>query len=233
MAITQLSAIVADIRGSVGGNTFSRNRGGAFVRKRVVPINPNTTRQGEARQRVSSLSQRWSATLTAAQRSAWIAYAEATTWTNRLGAEIGISGLSAYVRTNSLRLLAGLSPRDDGPALDGHAAAPEVDVAAYHDADEVAITEFTSGFDPDVSDSVLFVFQGLPLGLGRYHLPNQFRYVGCAEGDDTTPPTAPITFDAAFAIAEDRRVTIATVHQDAAGRISNRVYDQAVSQETP
>lgn len=39
----------ADIRGSIGGTTFSRSRAGAIARNRTIPINPNTERQNEVR----------------------------------------------------------------------------------------------------------------------------------------------------------------------------------------
>ncbi|MBA7658243.1 hypothetical protein ES703_66192 [subsurface metagenome] len=41
MAIIQ--PILGSLRGSIGDNTFSHNRGGDYVRRRVSPTNPNST----------------------------------------------------------------------------------------------------------------------------------------------------------------------------------------------
>ena len=38
----RFGALVADARGSVGGAVISRNAGGAYMRTRTTPTNPNT-----------------------------------------------------------------------------------------------------------------------------------------------------------------------------------------------
>jgi len=45
MAIIKFSAIVSDARGKIGGNVFSRNKGGSYIRSYVKPINPSTPKQ--------------------------------------------------------------------------------------------------------------------------------------------------------------------------------------------
>ena len=49
MAKIKTSALVADIKGTVGGNVFASNKGGNYVRRYKKPINTNTIAQQEVR----------------------------------------------------------------------------------------------------------------------------------------------------------------------------------------
>lgn len=70
MALIKTSALVSAINGTVGGNVFSRNRGGNYVRKWAKGIASNTPGQQAARQNLSSISQFYR-TLTQSERSDW------------------------------------------------------------------------------------------------------------------------------------------------------------------
>ena len=63
-------ALVVDGRRKIGGQVASKNRGGAYMRNKVTPVNPQTAAQTAIRNRLAGLSQAWRA-LTAAQRAAW------------------------------------------------------------------------------------------------------------------------------------------------------------------
>jgi hypothetical protein len=65
-----ISSLVGDLRGSIGGNTYSRNRYGAYIRQRVKPVNPNTVAQSIARSIFSSISAGWRL-LTQERRDYW------------------------------------------------------------------------------------------------------------------------------------------------------------------
>lgn len=51
-----LSSLIGDLRGSIGGQTYSRNKAGAFIRQRVKPVNPQTVIQQQARFRFGNMS---------------------------------------------------------------------------------------------------------------------------------------------------------------------------------
>lgn len=87
---------VADGRGSIGGVTFSRNRYGSYARKRVVPVNPNTSEQVRARSTFQAAVTAWRQ-LTDAQRAAWANYAAQTPVQDKLGATIYLTGLQAFM----------------------------------------------------------------------------------------------------------------------------------------
>lgn len=91
-------AIAAEIRGSINGTTFSRNKSGAYMRNRTVPVNPNSSRQLYIREAMSQAAFAWSTVLTEGQRNAWRLYASTTPVTNRLGDSINLSGFNMYCR---------------------------------------------------------------------------------------------------------------------------------------
>lgn len=124
MAIIKAGPIIGDIRGSIGGQTFSRNRFGAYSRQRVIPVNPATTRQENVRAAMSQLQERFRNTLTQAQKDGWKAYASETPLLNKLGDQILPTAINMFLRANVINLLAGNSAIDDAPSTPGIAAIP-------------------------------------------------------------------------------------------------------------
>jgi len=106
MAKVQLGGGVAAISGKSGGTVFARNKGGAYMRNFVVPTNPSTVYQEEARDRLAQYSNEWR-TLTDAQREAWNAWAAEHPVIDRLGASKNLTGAQAYTKINTNRDLAG------------------------------------------------------------------------------------------------------------------------------
>lgn len=121
MAILTPGAMIGAISGSIGGTTFSHNKGGPYIRTRAIPTNPNTARQQAVRTILASLAAAWSNVLTAAQRATWDAFAEANTITNALGQSVKITGLGWYLRCGARLMDAGgtvptAAPTAPGPA---------------------------------------------------------------------------------------------------------------------
>lgn len=118
MALFQ--AILGEIRGSIGNDTWSRNPSGAYIRQRTTPVNPNTPGQNDAKAALTGATGNWRF-LTQAQRNEWNLYADNTFTKNKLGETIKISGLAWYTAINTFRLRAGLGTQDDGPTDFGRA----------------------------------------------------------------------------------------------------------------
>ena len=112
MALITFGAAVSNISGSVGGTTFARNRGGAYMRSRTVPLNPKSPSQFDVRLQFGALAQAWSADLDEAQRSSWDSYAIGTPIVNKLGQERLLSGINWFVGNNALNQAVG-APRID------------------------------------------------------------------------------------------------------------------------
>lgn len=107
MATIKTGAVVAEIRGSLGGNVFSRNKGGAYVRQRVKPINPNSPRQAAVRGTFGTLQSAWRA-LTQAEQNTWVAAAENYLTTNKVGDTVKYTPLQLFTRCNMTLLEAGI-----------------------------------------------------------------------------------------------------------------------------
>lgn len=115
MAILTPGTMIGAISGSIGGQTFSHNKGGPYVRKRSIPTNPNSERQQAVRTILGILAAAWTNTLTNAQRATWNVYAEANTITNALGQAIKVTGLAWYLRCGARLLDAGGTAPTDAP----------------------------------------------------------------------------------------------------------------------
>ena len=70
MAKIKFGMMMTDARGKLGGQVFSKNRAGSYVRTKVTPVNPQTTAQMASRQLLGSLSAGWNA-LSASAIAAW------------------------------------------------------------------------------------------------------------------------------------------------------------------
>ncbi len=115
MAIIAVGPVVSDIRGSINGVTFGRNRAGLFARQRVVPVDPNTPAQVFARAIMAAASIAWRNTLTPAQRTAWNLLGLTTVFKNALGQDFNPSGIMLYVRSVALAFRAGQIAVSDPP----------------------------------------------------------------------------------------------------------------------
>lgn len=101
MAIVKLGTMVVGIRGTIGGNTFSANKAGPFVKSWSKGANPATTDQSDARNTLVTFASDWR-DLTQAERDGWDTYAAlaAQDLTNSLGETYSISGFNWYIRIN-------------------------------------------------------------------------------------------------------------------------------------
>lgn len=100
MAIISPGPLAAATSGSIGGTVFSHNKGGAYVRNRSIPTNPDTASQQNVRAILSAQSQSWS-DRTAAERAAWEQWASQNPITNALGDSILMSGHQSYIKLRS------------------------------------------------------------------------------------------------------------------------------------
>lgn len=70
MAKIKFGMMMTDARGKLGGQVFSKNRAGAYIRTKVTPSNPQTHAQSQVRSNLGTLSASWN-TLTALQIAGW------------------------------------------------------------------------------------------------------------------------------------------------------------------
>lgn len=103
MAKIKFGMMMTDARGKLGGQVFSKNRSGAYVRTKVTPVNPRTTDQQANRSLLGSLSANWSA-LTEAQRNAWNGAVASWQKTNVFGDLIKPTGKNLFTGLNKVLL---------------------------------------------------------------------------------------------------------------------------------
>lgn len=224
MANILLGGGITDARGSIGGTTFSRNKGGNYIRNRTKPVNPRSPLQNARRATIAYLTRFWSNTLTEDQRTDWRAYAKGTTWTNKLAQVVEINGLAAFVRLNALRRMVGAIIWPDAPTAMGHAGGVEFTFAAESDTRKIQIDEPTGSFDPTRANSFLAVSMGLPCEPGRIAIPKGFRYIGLIVGKAAPPPDFPFELPAAYTMREGQFITCSCMFQDEWFRVAGPFF---------
>lgn len=115
MAKIRLGGIAQDIRGSQNGLTFSRNKGGAYVRQRVAPTNVASPARTRQRNIFAAAAKGWSGTINDTQRAAWTSFALVNPVTDIFGASVILSGMAMYVRLNSVLATVGAAAITDPP----------------------------------------------------------------------------------------------------------------------
>lgn len=221
MALVKFGGGVVGMAGSIAGTTFSRNRYGSYARARTVPVNPNTALQVTVRAALAFLTERWNATVTAAQRTAWNLYGANVVMTNRLGESINLSGFNHYIRSNMIRKQTSQAIIDPGPTV---FEIPESDPTASIVASEAAQTfdwTFDNTLPWSIEDGGLqFLFQGSPQNPQRNFFGGPWRVAGVTVGADPGPVASPHVRPAVFPIAELQRLWVYARISRADGRLS-------------
>jgi hypothetical protein len=215
------SSMVTQASGSVGGLTYSHNRGGMYIRSRATPTNPGSAFQAAVRAFVATLTSAWNDTLTAAQRAAWDTYAENVPMTDSLGEPRNIGGLGHYVRSNVPRLQAGLDRVDDGPTTYnlGEFTAPSFGTISA--AGGTAAVNFDTGDDwVDEDDAGMLILLSRGQNPGVNYFKGPYRFTDSIDGDSGTPPTSPASLTAPFALAVGQKLFGQARVSRADGRLS-------------
>jgi len=100
MAKIKFGMMMTDARGKLGGQVFSKNRSGSYVRTKVTPINPQKPAQTAVRATFGAIAQAWSG-LDQAQRDAWDGAVSNWQKTDIFGDVVNPTGKSLYQRLNT------------------------------------------------------------------------------------------------------------------------------------
>lgn len=176
MALIKLGALTQDVRGSLNGSVFSRNRGGAYVRTKVSPVQPITDSNGLSRQIFGAISQRWSATLTPAQRAGFDAFAATHTFINVFGDAIVLTGIAIYQAINRRTQEVGEAYIDDAPSDFNVDAIGTLAVGATAVGGAMTVFTITVGRVLLYNEG-LYVFMTPPILGARTPQKNMFRLV--------------------------------------------------------
>lgn len=97
--LIKFGSIVVDGRGKLGGQVYSKNRGGSYVRNNAIPVNPQTPFQQASRAILTQLSQQWS-TLSQERIRAWNAATDKFKRNNIFGDAKKLSGKNLFTSLN-------------------------------------------------------------------------------------------------------------------------------------
>lgn len=174
MAKVMYGAGTIDQRNKIAGWVYSKNRYGGYIRKKVSPVNPQTTHQMKQRQMLGNLSSGWRG-LTEAQRQSWIDAAASFPYIDVFGQQIILAGNALYIALNKNLLNAGSSTIDTAPTPQGIATINSLSVAAVAGTPSVILT-----IDPSTlpADTAMFVYATPPTGAGINFVKNKFRLLG-------------------------------------------------------
>jgi hypothetical protein len=183
MAKVKFTAIVADMRNKLNGSVFARNRGGAYVRTKVTPLNPQSVRQVAARNLLTSLAQGFRA-LTQEQITAWNEATSQWQTTDIFSDLVSPTGLALYVRLNANISNGGGTIITTPPAPTGAAALTDLSLNA-----EVTGDVFDVTFDPASvpADHSLYLESTAMLSPGINNANSRFRFI-TVEGAATASP---------------------------------------------
>lgn len=171
--------MMTDGRGKLGGQVASKNRGGAYVRTKVTPSNPQTSFQSQVRQRLASLSKEWSA-LTESQRAAWNESANSGQWnkTDIFGDARRPTGKNLFTGINvvSLETTNTLLTFPPAKANFGQFSVIQANAIIGADVDiDVNVAEVP------ITGTRWQVEATVPVSPGRYYLKNLFRFITSAD----------------------------------------------------
>lgn len=212
---------ILDARGSIGGNTFSRNHYGAYMRARVTPVNPQTARQTLVRDCVAFCASYWSNTLTSVQRAAWELYGSSVAMTDSLGATIYLTGYNQFMRSNVIYKMVGGTPIAAGPTVFEIPAHDPTLAVTCSEAGQQLSFSFDVTMDWAVeTGGIMYLFQGKPQNAQRNYFGGPWRHVGNIGGIDPGGPASPAPYAVDFAVAEGQRQWVYGRIGRADGRLS-------------
>lgn len=187
MALVKFGAGITEIRGSIGGVTFSRSYSGPVMKEKPIPPRRRRGTQPKNRSIIGFLSRQWGG-LTGAQRDEWKTWALNHPEPDRFGGTFIMSGSNAYSKLNfqAVRLF-GMGNLQNSPPSDPPAANLYSLVVASGSVNPGDITLDWTAAGTGSADDVVEVQRAGPFqseGLVEVH--NQFRHIASPAGNLTT-----------------------------------------------
>lgn len=223
------SATFTQISGSIGGMTFTRNRGGMIARARAIPVNPSTPAQNIIRASMALFAARFSSVLTQVQRDAWDVYSENTPLTGPTGDPRNVGGMGMYIRTNVPRAQMVLPGVDDAPIIFNVGSFTPVNAPTATAVSDLIGFTFTNTDEwANEDDAAMAVYGARPHNPGVNYFTGPYQFAGTILGDAITPPTSPASITNPFVINVGQRLHWRVVVSRADGRLSATQLQTAI-----
>ena len=194
MAKLKFGMVVTGASGKLGGHVFARNRGGAYARSKVTPVNPQTVYQQGARTTLSNFSQAWRG-LTQAERDAWNAAVTDYARTDIFGDLRNPTGKNLYTLLNINLDLIGISPISSPlqPTAIGSYSITGVSIA-------VGTSQFDVSFVGSHNNQRVLIEATDPLSAGVSFFKNRFRVISDIAGNAGSPADFWADYTARFGV---------------------------------
>lgn len=231
MAIYTPGPTVAAVSGSIGGTVYSRNRGGAYLRNRAIPTNPDTSFQQIQRSILATNSQDF-ADLTDVQREAWRQWAIQNPITNALGNSITMSGHQAFVKLNSRLDTIGETTIVAPPIVNAPPGLESMILSADIGTGTFDLT-FTAS--PLGAGQELFIFAAVTNSAAIRYVRNLLKFVGVSAAAQASPFDIQTLVEArlgTMVAGQTLHVNVAVI-DTATGLRSGFLRDQSVVIDTP
>jgi hypothetical protein len=179
MAKIKFGMMMTDASGKLGGQVFSKNRGGSYVRTKGIPTNPQTTAQMNIRGIFASLSSAWSA-LTEDQRKTFNNFVGDYGKTDVFGDIRNPSGKNLFQQLNQNLSVTGQTLINNCVAPSAVPFANISDVIIGISGQEIEVN--TLGV---TTDSKILVFATPSMTQGTTFVKNKLRSIGSFTGGDS------------------------------------------------
>jgi len=173
MAIFTPGAVIGQISGSIGGSTYSHNKGGPYIRNKAIPTTSTSEYALAIKSALSQVSQSWQGE-DAATRIAWKEWAKTNPIVNALGQSRVLPGHVAYIKLNATLLACGLDPLVLPPILPAPLPLTSLTVSADIGPGTFDISWTAT---PLAATDLLMVWAALVDSPGINHVENLYKLV--------------------------------------------------------
>ena len=175
-------ALVGDYSGSLGSTTFSRNKGGAYMKNKSIPVNTITPARTAVRQGLAGISSGWRI-LSDASRNAWANFAASLPKVGVFGLPKLLSGHQMYVSCNQNLLKVSEAVISVPGAVPTITSEASVTVAAAAGAGTMTLSFPTA----IAATEKIYVSMSAPLSAGLTAPKNVFKSVAVLDDLDVAP----------------------------------------------
>lgn len=178
----KFGAIVVDGRGKIGGHVASKNRAGAYLRTKVTPVNPQSSKQINVRGTFAGLSQAWRG-LTVAQRASWNSSVASFAKTDIFGDLKNPSGFNLYQKLNNNLIQSGATKLDVCPLPLSVGSCIATSLGATTTPESLSIV-----IEPAVPAETALLIDATPqLSAGISFVKNRYRRIAISATGQTSP----------------------------------------------
>jgi len=160
----------------------------------------------------------WRDALSAAERTAWNSYADATSWLNSLGQTVKLTGQAMFCRSSSIRYALTGSVQTVAPSTPGIPA--QEDLWTPSGAIATNLISIAFSFATNVDNQSYLFYAGLPVSVGRNFYGGPWQYIGPIHGNAGAPPASPQTFAYPWTLGTAQQVFVYCRRIDADGRLN-------------